>query len=97
MTNLEIKGRLQDLLDQAGLTTGANLVAMQLTEIEEESVNFLDQLTAFRAHARHEDPAAAQEALVEISLSLQHIAAHIQAVTPVLDALLGIDDDDEQP
>ena len=93
MTNLEVKERFQDLLDRAGLATGANLVAMHLAEIEEECVSFLDQLTAFRAHARHEDPAAAQEALVEISLSLQHMADHIQAVTPILDEELGIDDD----
>jgi hypothetical protein len=92
-TALEVKERLQDLLNRAGLETEANLVAMHLTEIEEESANFLDQLTAFRAHARHEDAAAAQEALVEISLSLQHIADHIQAVTPILDEGLGIDDD----
>jgi hypothetical protein len=91
MSNLE--GKLEDLLNRAGLATEASLVAMHLTEIEEESVNFLDQLTAFRAHARHEDAAAAQEALVELSLSLQHIADHIQAVTPILDEELGIDDD----
>jgi septation ring formation regulator EzrA len=89
---LEVKERLQDLLTRAGLATGSNSVAMHLTEIEEEAVNFLDQLTAFRAHARHEDPTAAQEVLVEISLSLQHMADHIQAVTPILDRELGIDD-----
>ena len=90
----EVKERLQDLLERAGLSTETNPMAMHLTEIEEEAVNFLDQLTAFRAHARHADPAAAQEALVEISLALQHMGDHIQAVTPVLDHELGIDDND---
>lgn len=75
------------------LSTQTDLVAMHLTEIEEEAVNFLDQLTAFRAHARHRDSGAAQEALVEISLALQHMADHIQGVTPILDRELGIDDD----
>jgi hypothetical protein len=89
----EVREQLQDLLDSAGMSDQANLVAMHLTEIEEEAVNFLDQLTAFRAHARHQDSAAAQETMVEISLSLQHIADHIQAVTPILDRELGIDED----
>lgn len=67
---------------------------MHLTEIEEEAANFLDQLTAFRAHARHQDSEAAQEAMVEVSLALQHIADHIQAVVPVLDAELDLDGED---
>ena len=93
-TTYGMREQLQELLAQAGLPTEANLTAMHLTEIEEETINFLDQLTAFRAHARHQDPVAAQEALVEISLALQHIADHIQAVTPILDRELGIGEDD---
>ena len=89
----EIKERLQDLLTEAGLSTQTDLIAMHLTEIEEEAINFLDQLTVFRAHACHQDSDAAQEAMVEISLSLQHVADHIQTVTPILDQELGIDDD----
>ena len=82
-TVYEIKERLQDLLAQVGLSSQTELIAMHLTEIEEEAINFLDQLTVFRAHARHQDSDAAQEALVEISLSLQHVADHIRAVTPI--------------
>jgi hypothetical protein len=89
----EVREQLQDLLDSAGMSDQANLVAMHLTEIEEEAVNFLDQLTVFRAHARHQDSAVAQETMVEISLSLQHIADHIQAITSILDRELGIDED----
>ena len=92
-TVYEVKERLQDLLAQSGLSTQTDLIAMHLTEIEEEAVNFLDQLTAFRAHARHQNPVAAQEAMVEISLALQHVADHIRAVTPILDRELDIDDD----
>jgi hypothetical protein len=90
----ELRERLQDLLVSAGMVDQSNLVAMHLTEIEEETANFLDQLTVFRAHARHQDSVAAQEAMVEISLSLQHIADHIQAVTPILDRELEIDEGD---
>ncbi|MFQ5612626.1 MAG: hypothetical protein ACE5H9_10890 [Anaerolineae bacterium] len=89
----QVKQQLQDLLVRAGLSSQTNLIAMHLTEIEEETVNFLDQLTAFRAHVRHQDSVAAQEALVEISLSLQHIADHIGAVTPLLDRELGLGDE----
>jgi len=66
---------------------------MHLAEIEQEAGNFLDQLTAFRSHARNEESAPAQEALVEVSLALQHMADHILAVTPILDHELGIADD----
>jgi hypothetical protein len=90
----EVRQQLQDLLAQAGLPTEANLTAMHLSEIEAETINFLDQLTTFRVHARHQDAIAAQEALVEISLALQHLADHIQAVTPILDGALGIGEDD---
>ena len=90
----EVKERLEDMLAQAGLPNQANLVAMRLTEIVEETVNFLDHLTAFRAYARHQNSIAAQEAMVEISLALQHIADHIQAAVPILDGELGIDEDD---
>jgi hypothetical protein len=93
-TTYEVKERLEDLLAQASLSNQAGLVAMHLTEIEEEAINFLDQLTAFRVHARHQDSNAAQEAMVEISLSLQHIADHIQAAIPILDRELGIAEDD---
>jgi hypothetical protein len=93
-TAYEIREQLEDLLMSMGLSEQTDLVAMHLTEIEEETANFLDQLTAFRAHARHQDSAAAQETMAEISLSLQHIADHIRAVTPILDRELEIDGDD---
>jgi hypothetical protein len=92
-TVYEIKEQLEDLLAQTDLSNHADLVAMHLTEIEEEAINFLDQLTAFRAHARHQESVAAQETMVEISLSLQHIADHIRAAAPILDRELGIAED----
>lgn len=48
----------------------------------------------FPIHTCHQDSAATQEAIVEISLSLQHIADHIGAVTPILDRVLDIDEGD---
>jgi hypothetical protein len=93
-TTYKLKEQLEDLLIQAGLSKQANLVAMHLTEIEEEATNLLDQLTVFRAHSRHGDSEAAQEAMVEVSLALQHIADHIQAAAPILDTELDIDGDD---
>lgn len=83
------------MITQAGLSAQAELIAMHLAEIEEETANFLDQLIAFRAYARQGDSAAAQETMVEISLALQHIADHIQTVSPILDKSLGINSQDE--
>jgi hypothetical protein len=95
LTTAEIqREQLQNLLAQTILSEQVNLIAMHLTEIEEEAAHFLDQLIAFRAYARQNDPIAAQETLVEISLSLQHLAGHIQTVAPLLDEELGIGDND---
>jgi hypothetical protein len=90
----EVREQLQDLLTQVGLSNQVNLTAMHLNEIEAEAINFLDQLTTFRAHARHHETTAAQEALVEISVALQHMANHIQAMIPLLESELGIADTD---
>lgn len=93
-TDYQVREQLQNLLDQAGINSQVELTSTHLTEIEQEAATVLDQLTAFRAHARHQDTAAAQDSLVEISLALQHIADHIQAVVPILDQALGIADDE---
>lgn len=90
----EIREQLQDLLTQVGLSSQANLTAMHLNEIEAEAINFLDQLTTFRVYARHHDSTAAQEALVEITVALQHIADHIRGVVPLLESELDIADTD---
>lgn len=84
---------VQDLLTQAGLGPDSDLIAMHLTEIEEEADNYLDQFTTFRVLARLGEASAAQEVLVEISVSLQHLAHHAQAVTPMLDRALGVEDE----
>ena len=55
----QLREQLQELLTQAGFNAQVELTSMHLTEIEQEAANFLDQLTAFRAHARHQDTAAA--------------------------------------
>jgi len=93
ITNVQ-REQLQNLLTQTISSEQVNLIAMHLTEIEEEAAHFLDQLITFRAYARQNDSVAAQETLVEISLALQHIADHIQTVAPLLDEELGIGDKD---
>ncbi len=93
ISNYSMREELEKSFREANLPYQADLMAMHLAEIEEETANFLDQLTAFRVYARHQDPVVAQETLVEISLSLQHMAGHIQAATPILDHELGIDED----
>jgi hypothetical protein len=91
----EIQDQLQDLFTTVKFSAeDYHVVAMHLTEIEDEVLNFLDELSDFRAHARHLDPVAAQLALVEISVALHHIANHIPAVTAILNQELGIDVDD---
>ena len=95
LTTTEIqREQMQNLLTQTIISEQVNLIAMHLTEIEEEAAHFLDQLIAFRAYARQNDSIAAQETLVEISLALQHIATHIQTVAPLLDEELDIGDKD---
>jgi hypothetical protein len=93
ITTVNLRESLQELLNSVGLMDDANLLAMHLDEIENEIAIFLDQLTAFRSYARYEEQQAAQEALVELSLSLRHLNDHAQAAIPLLDHALGIDEE----
>jgi hypothetical protein len=93
ITTVNLRDNLQELLENVGLMEDTNLLAMHLDEIEDETAIFLDQLTAFRSHARYGEQQAAQEALVELSLSLRHMSDHAQAALPLLDHALGIDEE----
>jgi hypothetical protein len=95
-TSDETQDQLQELFATVRFSAqDYHLVAMHLTEIEDEALNFLDELTAFRTYARHYNLTAAQTSLVEISLALQHIANHIPILTSILNRELGIEIEEE--
>ena len=82
-------------LEKIGINGEVSLLTMHLTEIEEEADNVLDLLTLTRAHAHRSDAVAGQEALVELSVALEHLLHHAQEAVPALQRELDIEDDDD--
>lgn len=66
------------------------LLAVHLSEIEDEAGNVLDLLTTLRAHAWREDKDAGQEALAELTIALEHLQSHVQHAIPILQEQLDL-------
>jgi len=88
----QIREELEMLLQRIGLTAESNLIALHLTEIEEEADAILDRLTLFRAHARNNEAELAQESLVELAMTLSHLQNHVQTILPDLERVLDLED-----
>jgi hypothetical protein len=84
------KDALNLVLKVIGLDENVSLLAMHLSEIEEEANNALDLLTSLRAHAFRHDAEAGQEALAELTIALEHLLHHAQAVLPGLQKQLDL-------
>jgi hypothetical protein len=88
----QVRHELETLLPLAGLQSKGNLIALHLAEIELEADAVLDFVTLFRSRARSEEVELAQEALVELALSLEHLRGHIDSVLPELSRQLDLTD-----
>lgn len=86
---------LKTALETLGFSKDANLNGMHLAEIEEEASNVLDLIISVRVHARHNDLEWGQEAVVNLTLALEHLHHHVQEVLPSLQKQLDVDDEDE--
>ena len=91
----EIRDELITILEEVGLNSEASLLAMHLTEIEEEADRALDLLIALRAHARNHETEAAEEGLAELAISLSHLQHHVEGALPTMERQLGIADEGE--
>jgi hypothetical protein len=69
----------------------ADLMAMHVSEFEEEAENVLQLLTVMRAAARQEDADGAQDAAAELVIALEHLAHHLNAFLPPLRAKLDLE------
>lgn len=67
------------------------LTAAHLQEIEEEAENVLDLLTVLRTDAYRTDADSAQETAAELTIALEHLQSHIQALLPILQNQLGLE------
>ena len=90
---VKIQDELNAVLINAGLQKDASLAAMHLSEIEEEAENVLDILTAVRSHVFRQDSEITQESLAELTIVLEHMLHHVQAVVPLLQEALDLEPD----
>ena len=88
---VEMKEELSVALKTAGLGGEVALLAMHLSEIEEEAGQVLDLLTALRAHSHRGDVGATQESLAELSIALEHLVEHAGQALPEVQKRLEID------
>lgn len=88
--SLNIKDELNLMLKTVGYNDNTPLLAMHLSEIEEEAENILDLITILRSHSYRSDSEATQEALAELTIALEHSLHHIQEALPVLQQHLDI-------
>ncbi|MBI1878983.1 MAG: hypothetical protein HYR94_12325 [Chloroflexi bacterium] len=88
---VQIGDELHLALTTVGFTEKIDLLAMHLSEIEEEAGNVLDLLTALRAHTYRGDAAAGEEALAELTIALEHLAHHLNEALPNLQKQLNIE------
>lgn len=60
------------------------MLALHLSEIEEEADKALDLLMSIRSLARRGEAEAEQEGLAELTISLEHLLHHTQLALPML-------------
>ena len=67
-----------------------SLLTMHFSEIEQEAEDILDLFTVLRSHAYRSDSEATQEALAELSITLEHSLHHIRESLPLIQQQLDI-------
>ncbi len=87
---------LQATLEAVGIQEESGLLGMHLAEIEEELGNIFELLTTLRVRARCNLVAEGQDALVELTTSLEHLTHHAQEAIPMLNKQLDLEDDLEE-
>lgn len=79
------------VLEAVGVHENVKLMAMHLSEVEDEAGNVLDLLTLIRSHAYRGDVQAGQESLAELTIALEHLFHHIQRLIPDLQKQLDLE------
>jgi hypothetical protein len=79
------------VVETVGFNTDNYILAMHLSEIEEEAENVLELLTVLRNDARHRDQNQAQETAAELTIALEHLEHHVRELLPRLQQHLEIE------
>jgi hypothetical protein len=87
----ELQDEMNLILKTAGFGEQASLLAMHLSEIEDEAGATLDLLTTLRSHAYRGDKEATQEALAELAIALEHLLHHVHEALPGIQKELNIE------
>jgi hypothetical protein len=88
--------QLNEALQLIGINSKESLHAMHLAEIEEEALNILDLLAAMGAYARQQNEDGTETALVDLTIALEHLLHHAQALLPSLEQELGIAETEDE-
>ncbi len=88
---IQVADELNLALKTVGFTGQISLLAMHLSEIEDEAGNILDLLTTLRAHTFRGDSSAGQESLAELTIALEHLAQHLHEALPQLQKQLELE------
>ncbi len=79
------------VVETIGFSQDQPLLAMHLSEIEEEAENVLELLTVLRSNAHHRDTVQAQDTAAELTIALEHLEHHVRELLPPLQGLLEIE------
>jgi hypothetical protein len=79
------------VVETVGFDRDNNLLAMHLSEIEEEAENVLELLTVLRNNAFHRDRVQAQDTAAELTIALEHLEHHVRELLPRLQEKLEIE------
>lgn len=91
MTETTTKNIWKEVCQLLSLQKESEQTAMHLQEIEEEAENLLDLLTVLRTDTYRADAATAQETAAELTIALEHLQSHIQALLPQLQKQLDLE------
>jgi hypothetical protein len=88
--------QLEKILRASGLSSDeVSLLAMHLAEIEEECAGYIQHIQSILAAGRYDSDALLRK-LIDIRVSLEHMAFHIKGAEEELKrSLVVLDDDDE--
>jgi hypothetical protein len=79
------------VVETIGFSTDNYILAMHISEIEEEAENVLELLAVLRNDARHRDQTQAQETAAELTIALEHLEHHVRELLPRLQQHLEIE------
>ena len=93
--NTNLIDSMENTLSQSGIDARKGLLAMHMAEIAEELHNLTSLMGDLHLQAANQNSDDAQDTLVDITLSLEHLVHHAQYAIPEIEIQLDIRDENE--